>query len=164
MQSPSPSCVGLLFVSPTDGCSAKYKTGPAGLVGRKARTPRRIICCRIRPRLASPDASKHVATNATTAIKLTTCQTRFLASLAIAGIRLIRQNWRQRFRCRWSLRMNRPELDVISFSLHSGDIDRPRKQHFMHCSGPTRRCSIKLIHGAAQISSRCEVKMMTQIG
>ena len=43
VQSPSPSCVGLLFVSPTDGCSAKCKTGPAGLVGRKVRTPRRII-------------------------------------------------------------------------------------------------------------------------
>ena len=56
VQSPSSSRVGLLFVSLTDGCSAKYKTGPAGLVGRKARTPRRIICCRILPRLASPRA------------------------------------------------------------------------------------------------------------
>ena len=91
VKSRSSSRVGLLFVSPTNGRSAKCKTDPAGLVGRKARTPRRIICCRILPRLASPDASKHVATNATTAIKLTTCQTRFLASLAIAGIRLIWQ-------------------------------------------------------------------------
>ena len=33
----------VLFISPTNGRSAKCKTDPAGLVGRKARTPRRII-------------------------------------------------------------------------------------------------------------------------
>ena len=44
VQSPSPSCVGPLFVSPSNIRSAKFKTGPAGLVGRKVPTPRRIIC------------------------------------------------------------------------------------------------------------------------
>ena len=43
VQSPSPSHVGLLFVSLRNGRSAKYKTDPAGLAGRKARTSRRII-------------------------------------------------------------------------------------------------------------------------
>jgi hypothetical protein len=33
-----------------------------------------------------------------------------------------------------SLRTNRHELDEISFSLDSGDVDRSPKQHFIRCS------------------------------
>ena len=126
VQSPSPSRVGLLFVSPTNGRSAKCKTDPAGLVGRKARTPRRIICCRILPRLASPDASKHVALNATGVIKLMSNKTRIPARPASVGIRMIRALLWQILHLRCSLRTNRHELDEISFSLYSGDVDRPR--------------------------------------
>ncbi len=89
VKSRSSSRVGLLFVSPTNGRSAKCKTDPAGLVGRKARTRRRIICCRILPRLASPDASNHVAMNPESVIKLMASKVRFLAGSAIARILLI---------------------------------------------------------------------------
>ena len=59
-------------------------------------------------------------------IKLMASQASFLANPESARIRLIRQNRRQIFQCRISLRTNRPELDEISFSLYSGDVDRPR--------------------------------------
>ena len=63
--------------------------------------------------------------NPTDVVKLMANEVRFLANPAIARIRLIRQNFRQVFRHRNSLRTNRPELDAISFSLYPGDVDQP---------------------------------------
>ena len=39
-----------------------------------------------------------------------------------------------------------------------------RSRSCLTCVGPTRRCSINLIHGIAQTSLRCDVKMTTPIG
>ena len=58
---------------------------------------------------------------------------RFLASAASVGIRLGRASLRRVCRSPFSLRMNRPELDAISFSLYSGHIDRPGKWNAVNC-------------------------------
>ena len=67
-------------------------------------------------------------------VSLMSFRARFSARPASVGIRFGRALLRQISRRRNSLRTNRPELDSHSFSLHCGDIDRPRKQHFVHCS------------------------------
>ena len=67
-------------------------------------------------------------------VSLMSFRARFSARPASVGIRFGLALLRQISRRRNSLRTNRPELDSHSFSLHCGDIDRPRKQHFVHCS------------------------------
>ena len=52
----------------------------------------------------------------------------FSCELTVTGIRLIRQNSLQIFRCICSLRMNRPESDAISFSPYSRQNDRSGKK------------------------------------
>lgn len=84
--------------------------------------------------------------------KLLASRARSLAKPAIFRIRLIWQNCQQIFRSRYSLRSIRPESDEISFSLYSGDVNRPRNstsytaqvvttgarnRSSLHCFGPT---------------------------
>ena len=69
---------------------------------------------------------------------------RFPAMPAIAENRLIRQGSRQIFQCSYSLRMNRPELDAISFSLYRGHIDRLGKSIFINRLSHDRSVKQKL--------------------
>ena len=87
-------------------------------------------------------------------IKLMPIQVRFPAMPAIARIRFGRGSLRQIFRCRWSLRINRPDGLALALSTHAAHIDRPQKWNFicrvgghdrgryrrsLRRSGPTRR-------------------------
>ena len=66
---------------------------------------------------ASTDAANALAANPAGVLKLMASHARFLAELTIAGVRWIRQNGWQILRCRWSLRINRPESAIVILHL-----------------------------------------------